>query len=212
MYSRFLTWQSNPYLSADTQVSEVNQFALTEVSTDIRFKLKGYGFKKVGEQNRQVYHFGCYQCFYRKVGDLTFKPFAHVQSERADSEDSDVYQDVFASSGVIGAGLYEVKVVACKLTEFLAWGGGLVEGISSGGKFYYDLSARQNVPQRIRVVDDINIEEMVGHGLDPFYLMAGDAYDEFIQSAEVLFMELELTANLMETVISVSEAVTVSVF
>ena len=211
MYSRFLTWQGNPYLSADTQSVDVNQFTLTDIATDIRFRLKGYGFKKVGEQNRLVYHFGCYQCFYRKVGDIAFIPFAHVQSERADSEDADVYADVFAASGVLGAGQYEVKVVACKLVEFATWGGGVVEGIASGDKFYYDLSARQNVPQRVRVIDNVTIEESAEKGFDPFYLMAGDAFEDILQTADISSVYVETEVNIVEAVISVSETVTVIV-
>lgn len=210
MHSRFLTWQPNQYLAVDTQIGSENVFQVTDDAIDFRFSLKGYGFKRVGELNRQVYHFGCYRCYYRKVGDVDFTLFAHAQSERADTESAKVYQDIGVACGALAEGIYEIKIVACKLAEYASWAGGVVEGIASGDKFYYGLLARNNVPQKIRVFEDVVVNEFAYQGQSLMFISAGLTFDEIIQSVDLSYIYLQTELSLVDLV-AITDGVALSV-
>ena len=161
MYARFQIWQQNPRTVLEVEGGDENTFIVDDPSVDVRFTLKGYGFKKSGETNRIIQHFGCYRCFFRKVGDTDFTLFAHVVVQRDSQESVDVYADVGATSGLIDRARYEIKIFACRLVELEAWSGGVVEGIASGDRFYSDLAARQQRATRARVDEPVTIEEDV---------------------------------------------------
>jgi hypothetical protein len=190
MYSRFVTWQKNINFSSVVKVDDVNQFTVSDEAMDVRFSLKGYGFKKVGEQNRIVHHFGCYKCYYRKVGDVDWMLFAHVTSARESSEGENVYKDVNVSSGVLLQAQYEVKIVACRLIELENWAGGEVEGIASGDQFFYDLQSRQNLPNKVRATEVVSVLEGVGVGLDIIPLIAGIEFEEVTYCIDLLTIDL----------------------
>lgn len=204
MYSRFVTWQKNPNFSDVVKIDDVNQFLIDDESIDVRFALKGYGFKKVGEQNRTVHHFGCYKCYCRKVGDTDWTLFSHVISARDSSESGNVYKDITVTSGVLLQAHYEVKVVACRLVELENWSGGEVEGIASGDQFFYDLQARQNLPNKIRVSETVNVDDHKDLGFDLMNLVAGVTYDEVIYAIDILTIDLIINAECVD-IITVEE-------
>lgn len=208
LYSRFLVWQNNPYKSIDTQAGDENVVRLADIAVDVRFCLKGYGFKRVGEKNRLVHHFGTYKCFYRKVGDPLYTLFANAQSERNDTEADTVYKDIAVAVGKLAEGNYEFKIVANKLSEYLLWGGGVVEGIGAGDVFYYNLSARNHVSPKVRVSNNISIKEFSGAGANPFYVSGGS--DDAIQSLETVHMDLETKIN-VSSVVALTDGVALSV-
>lgn len=201
MYSRFITWQKNPTFSSLVKSSDLNQFVIDDESMDVRFALKGYGFKKVGEQNRIVHHFGCYKCFYRKIGDTEWTLFSHVTSARESSEESNVYKDIVVTSGALAQGKYEVKIVACRLIELENWSSGIVEGIASGDQFFYDLQARQNLPNRIRVYDDIEIEDYRYISFDVITMLAGIEFEEVTYAIDIVNIDLMIEFSIDETVL-----------
>jgi len=209
MYSRFIVWQSDTKIENQSEIQDVNLFRLKEGALDIRFRLKGYGFKKVGETNRVIYHFGCYKCFYRKVGETEWTMFAHVQSERADgSNEATLYGDVSVNTGVLEFGLYDFKIEACKLVELSNWSGGVVEGITEGEQFYYAISARQQLPQKVGAQEDINVEEYFLQGVTPIPLFATDPDPNLfdgIQCVEIWSVVLEHNIKVSEEVIAVSD-------
>jgi hypothetical protein len=210
MYSRFVTWQMKPYLDAYSELGDENKFCVTDQAVDIRFNLKGYGFKRNGESNRQIYHFGCYQCFYRKLGEESWKLFAHAQSEREGSESANVYKDIAVTCGKLPEGIYEIKILACKLVEFGAWAGGVVEGIVSNGIFYYNLAARINIPHRVRGVDDVTMQEFSYAGMNPINIFGGTTFDEIIQAIDLPIIEVEMALEPSDEV-SVADDVALSV-
>jgi hypothetical protein len=194
MYSRFIVWQTDTRLDSQAEVQEVNTFCLTEQALDIRFRLKGYGFKKVGETNRVICHFGGYKCYYRKVGDTNWTLFTSIKSERAGDAEPKVYEDISVGTGIIEFGLYEIKIVASELVELSFWSGGIVEGISAGDQFYYNVSARQQLPNKVSAEERILVEENFIFGCDPIPLFANDPNPELfdgIQYADLCWMVLE---------------------
>jgi len=205
MYSRFVTWQKNPTFSSLVKASDVNQFIVDDEAMDFRFNLKGYGFKKVGEQNRVVHHFGCYKCFYRKVGEADWNLFAHVMSARESSEGSNVYKDISVTSGSLAQAQYEVKVVACRLIELENWIGGEVEGIASDDQFFYELQARQNIPNRVKVSEAIDVQESLMVAFDIVDLVAGIEYEEVTYAIDMAYMEVPVDISILEDTILVIE-------
>jgi hypothetical protein len=185
MFSRFVTWQE-PTVAAKTEVEEQNMFQVGGECLDIRFGLKGYGFKKVGEENRAIYHFGNYKCYLRKVGDTDFKLFANAVCERAATESENVYKDIFVSTGVLEMGEYEVKVEAARLVELKAWSGGVVEGIDDGDQFWHTLQARQALPNHIRVHERIRAIDFANQGVDPLPIEVLDPNPIFSDALQVL--------------------------
>lgn len=205
MYSRFVTWQNNPNFSSLVKVDDTNQFMIDDEAMDVRFTLKGYGFKKVGEQNRIIYHFGCYKCYYRKVGETDWNLFAHATSARESSEESDVYKDIAVTSGVLAQAQYEVKVVACRLIELASWSGGEVEGIASGEQFFYGLQARQNIPNKVKVYDEVSIEEDKTIAFDLIDILAGIQFEEVTYAIDLLYINLSIDALGDDDIILVEE-------
>jgi len=201
MYSRFVTWQRSQNVSGYVESADVNQFIINDDLLDVRFSLKGYGFKKIGEQNRIVHHFGCYKCYYRKYGETDWNLFAHVACERNSSEAPTVYKDVFVSSGVLPQAKYEVKIVACRLVELENWTGGIVEGIASGDRFHYGIEARQNVPLKVKATDNIIIESDFLFGLDPMDLSTGQAYEDITYAVDLAIAEVEIGLDVVEFMI-----------
>jgi hypothetical protein len=200
MYSRFVTWQKNPTFSSVIKIDDANQFIIDDETIDLRFALKGYGFKKVGEQNRTVHHFGCYKCYYRQVGATDWTLFAHATSAREASEGANVYKDITVTSGVLAQGRYEIKIVACRLIELSSWTGGIVEGIGAGDQFFYDVQARQNIPNKSRAIDVANIDEYVVISFDLINILAGIEYDEVVAVMDLLTIECPLAINVYDTV------------
>jgi hypothetical protein len=192
MYSRFVTWQKNPTFSSLVKVDDINQFVIDDEAIDLRFALKGYGFKKVGEQNRVIHHFGCYKCYCRKVGATDWKLFAHATSMRDSSEASNVYKDISVSSGVLEKAQYEIKVVACRLIELENWVDGEVEGIASGDQFFYDLQARQNLPNKVKAIDTVEISEDKIIAFDLLDLVAGIQFEEVTYAIDLAYIEVSL--------------------
>ena len=174
MYSRFLTWQQRPGTSLATEVADVNSFRIDDESVDIRFKLRGYGFKRAGERNRIIYHFGTYRCFFRRAGAPDFTLFANAVSERADQEDADVYRDIGVTSGLIPRGVYDIRVEAGRLLELETWAGGVMEGIASGSGFVFDLEARQGRRIATRPIERVSTREFIAIGFDPTDLSVAD--------------------------------------
>jgi len=194
MYSRFVIWQNDPIIEAQAEINEYNVFRVQEKCLDIRFILKGYGFKKVGEINRAIYHFGCYKCYYKKVGDPQWQMFAHVVSDRAGVSEATVYKDVIVSTGVLEYGTYEIKVEACRLVELSNWPTGVVEGIASGDQFYYDVSARTQAPNKVSKIEEIDVSEFFYAGLDPIFLEVIDPEEyslDGVQAIDIAYMVLE---------------------
>lgn len=208
MYSRFIVWQSDTKIESQSEIQDVNVFRLAEKALDIRFRLKGYGFKKVGENNRVVYHFGCYKCYYRKFGETEWTLFAHIQSERAGDNEPRVYSDVSVGTGVLEFGVYEFKIEACKLVELSNWSGGIVEGITDGDQFYYNVNARQQLPNKVGAQEDINVEEYFLQGVTPIPLFAVDPDQNLfdgIQCVEIWSVILEHNIEVFEEAIAVSD-------
>lgn len=211
MYSRFVTWQKNPTFSNVVKVDDVNQFIVDDESVDLRFSLKGYGFKKVGEQNRTVHHFGCYKCYYREVGTTDWTLFAHVTSARESSEGVSVYKDIGVTSGLIAQAHYEVKVVACRLIELENWAGGVVEGIASGDQFFYDIQARQNLPNKIKVFELIDVADIKEIGFDLISFVAGITFEEVTYLIDTLIIYLP-TEVISDENIFIEENINVQMF
>lgn len=205
MYSRFQTWQQAPKITLEAEVTDVNEFRVNDASVDIRFGLKGYGFKRAGEKNRVIYHFGSYRCFFRRVGDADFTPFANVLTERADSEDDDVYRDIGVTTGLIPSGQYDIRIEATRLLELEAWSAGIVEGISSGGKFHFDIEARQSRVIKTRPIETVSVQESINLGFDPIDL---DVIEE-IQTATIPFVENIVEVEDVSDTLTVIESVTI---
>lgn len=196
MYGRFLTWQQDLPVSAQIESGPVNNFVVDSQCIDIRFNLKGYGFKRPGESNRVIYHFGTYKCFFRLIGEPDFTLFARVVSARARTVDPDVYKDVGVSTGLLPQGQYEIKIEADRLEELETWSTGLIEGISGGDRFYDDIECRTDRPIRLAVSEAIPIREFAAQGVTAIPMLAVDPDPLFfdpIQHAEVISIVLEHT-------------------
>ena len=101
MYSRFKVWQ-NPIISSQSESVWENEIVLDIDSVDVRFKLKGYGWKpNASDENLVVLYEGRYSCYYREVGAGTWILFTKVISERATYSDSTVYADTFVELGIV---------------------------------------------------------------------------------------------------------------
>ena len=167
MFIRSKTWQ-NAIIQSETQLGWENVIVLDYPCVDLRFKLKGYGWKPdPAATNLVILYAGRYECYYRERGTTEWIHFDTVISERASVTENRVYADCFATLGVVQDRIYEVKIIAGDAAKFQSWGG-VLEGISQGEKFYYDLKIRAHKPIRIGVADGIKIQEYSYAGTELF--------------------------------------------
>lgn len=171
MYTRYHVWQEVQITANQSEIGWVNQFTTIDVCVDLRFMLKGYGWKpNIGDTNIPVLFEGSYKCYYRKFGDTDWIMFAQVVSERASTDDLRVYKDISVSIGDLPESRYEVKIVADKGEIFTSWGG-VIEGIASSGEFWYSLFQRASIVSGIRVFEKVKVRELglaYGEVLYPF--------------------------------------------
>lgn len=209
MYSRFVVWQEDPQVSAG-ELDFVNEFTVLDESIDIRFLLKGYGYKpNPTDENLDIYHFGSYRCYYRKQGDLDWILFARAVSERAESDVTNVYADIHVSTGLIENGVYEIKVVAADAEEYSSWGGTL-EGIASGDTFWSGLEARQAIPYKLTPIELITAGESVVLGLNPLPLFVIDNEDLPTRVQDVLPSSSPLIGYLIGQDYGIFEAISIT--
>jgi len=174
MYVRNKIWQ-DPILTSQNESVWENTIVFDAEAIDIQLKLMGYGWKPSGsDENLVVLNFGRYNCYYREVGTTPWIKFATVISERDDWSSSSVYRDTFITLGKKDNKKYEIKIIAADGEKFTAWGGSL-EGITSGGQFWYNLQMRTDAPYSIRVNDSVSIAEQPWVGFDPTYF---DLFEE----------------------------------
>lgn len=158
MFVRNRIWQDAIILS-QTQTGWENIIVLNYLCVDIRFRLKGYGWKaNPGDTELVVVNAGRYECYYREKGTAQWIHFCSTVSERASVLDGKIYKDTFATLGVVSSKIYEVKIIASDAEKFKEWGGAL-EGIAEGQKFWHDLKIRADKPFKISVSEDIPIIE-----------------------------------------------------
>ncbi|MFC1710013.1 hypothetical protein ACFL2J_08170, partial [Candidatus Omnitrophota bacterium] len=188
MYLRYKVWQDVLHQNVHSEDEWSNEFTIWYPCVDIRFMLKGYGWKtNSGDENIPVLYEGVYKCYYRKQGDTDWIQFARCVAERASSDNSQVYKDVIVSTGLLEEAIYEVKVEAVKAREFESWGGA-IEKVVKNQKFYYTLQIRASMPLGLSVVDEAFVGEFAYGGKS---LIDFDV-NEVFELSDVL---IELTRN-----------------
>lgn len=165
MYSRTKTWQTPVIESIENNGFE-NIITLGFPCIDFRMKLIGYGWKNnVSDKNLSVLYPGRYEIFFRKIGTISWDHVSTIESTRADYSDDYVYEDAFFSLGPVNEDLYQIKVIASNGPIFGTWGGTL-EGINSGGNFFYDLMIRGGQAIGKTPTEQLSISEKVTMGFD----------------------------------------------
>ena len=167
MFVRSQIWQ-DPIFESESQSGWENIIVLNYPCVDIRFKLKGYGWKPQNSiTNLTILYEGRYDCYYRQRGAVEWIHFLIAFSERASYEEARVYEDTISTLGVVPNRLYEIKIVASDAEKFKGWGG-VVEGIREDEKFYYDLKVRADKPIQISLYEKIEAREYSYGGMELF--------------------------------------------
>ena len=163
MYSRDKKWISAIQPTVRSESGWENTFTIEEDGVvDIRFTLQGYGWKEnAGQENLVALEKGSYKIYYRINGQPDWVFLARIESYRAGSSEAVVYKSAGCSIGLLPEGRYDIKIVADKAGKFTGWGG-VVEGIASGGQFWFDLQVRLRSYYTPNVSDIATITEDVG--------------------------------------------------
>lgn len=165
MYSRTKTWQT-PVIDSIENNGFENIITLGFPCIDFRMKLIGYGWKNnVSDKNLSVLYPGRYEIFFRKIGAISWDHVSTIESTRADYSDDYVYEDTFFSLGPVNEDLYQIKVIASSGPVFGTWGG-ILEGISSGENFFYDLMIRGGQAIGKTPTEQLSISKRVTMGFD----------------------------------------------
>jgi len=160
MYKRIKRWIQALNPNTHSENGWVNEFTTEEVDViDIRFKLYGYGWKpNVDDENLSTLEKGSYKISYRINGTSDWTFLARVDSSRAGTDEVTVYKHVGITTGLLQAEKYDIKIEADKGSKFTAWGGSL-EGITSGGQFWYDLEVRALAYKILNNYDELAVTE-----------------------------------------------------
>jgi len=166
MYQRIKKWLQAISPTVHSESVWTNEFTTEEDDViDIRFRLKGYGWKpNAGDENLSSLEQGSYKIYYKLDGGSTWIFAGRVSSKRANTSDTRVYENVGFTTGSIPEGKYNVKIVADKGAKFTGWGGA-IEEIVSGGQFWSGLEVRSLAYKQADVVDSPVITEDVGVAL-----------------------------------------------
>jgi len=162
MYKRTKQWLQAITPSVVSDSGWENTFSLEEDdAVDIRFSLKGYGWKpNASDENLNSLEKGSYKVYYRLSGSGTWLFLARAESNRANQDDTKVYSRTAIATGLLEAGKYEIKIVADKGSKFTAWGGA-IEGIASDGRFWENLQVRKFRTKSSGMSDGIGLNENV---------------------------------------------------
>jgi len=163
MYQRVKKWLDAITPTTKSESGWENTFTIEEKDAiDIRFKLKGYGWKpNASDENLPALEKGSYRIYYRLVGESDWTFLLRAESDRADNSVAQVYRDIGVAVGQRPAGQYEIKIVADKGARFTSWGGS-VEGISSGEQFWSNLEVRTKASVLPESSDEVTVTENVG--------------------------------------------------
>lgn len=173
MFIRQQIWQ-DAIIHSRSESGWENTITFAYPCVDIRFKLKGYGWKPEDAiTNLTILYEGRYDCYYREKGVTQWVYFTTVISERASYEITKVYEDSVAWLGVVASKIYEIKIVARDAEKFKNWGG-IIEGIAEGGRFYSNLQFRANRPFSIQSFESIVVTEYSYGGHQVFGLFSSD--------------------------------------
>jgi hypothetical protein len=166
MYKRTKKWMPAISPSVFSESVWENTFTTEEDDiVDIRFSLKGYGWKTtVTDENLNSLEKGSYKIYYRLSGSGTWIFLARAESNRASQDDTTVYSRTAIATGLIESGKYEIKIVADKGSKFTSWAGA-IEGIASGDRFWENLQIRSSGVKDAIVNQALNITENVTIGL-----------------------------------------------
>lgn len=185
MFVRQKIWQ-NAIIESQSQSGWENLIVLAYPSVDIRFKLKGYGWKPSSDiTNLTILYEGRYDCYYRERGTIEWLHFATIISERASYESPKVYEDIISLLGLVQSKIYEIKIIASDAEKFKGWGG-VIEGIAENKRFYYNLQFRADRPLGIQLFESIFLGEYSYGGLQVF----GFGVSDDILLSEVLISNL----------------------
>ena len=174
MFTRYHVWQE-PAISSTSETDWTNIIVTKYPAIDIRFLLKGYGWKpNPTDENLSILYEGRYDIYYRELGTPPWIKFATVISERASSNVAYVYEDASVALGLSAEKIYELKIVALDGEKFTNWGG-VIEGISAGGVFYTDIRMRMKRPIEINIYNNILANEYVILGKEIINLSVSDS-------------------------------------
>jgi hypothetical protein len=166
MYKRTKKWMPAISPSTFSESDWENTFTTEEDDiVDIRFSLKGYGWKpNVSDENLNTLEKGSYRIYYRVSGSGTWLFLARAESNRASQDVVNVYSRTAIATGLIESGKYEIKIVADKGSKFTGWGGA-IEGIASGERFWENLQIRSSGVKDALVNEAFSVSENVTIGL-----------------------------------------------
>lgn len=165
MYSRTKTWQT-PVIDSIASEGFENIITLGFPCIDFRMRLIGYGWKNnATDTNLSVLYPGRYDIFFRKIGTIIWDHVSTIESLRADYSANYVYEDSFFSLGAVSEDLFQIKIVASNGPVFGTWGG-ILEGISAGENFFYDLMIRGGQAIGKTPSEQLSIIERITMGFD----------------------------------------------